>query len=139
MEATRAEQFLVVSRLLLDAPELDDVAAAVFLTMLDEFDAKWPLDAMAEAFAPLERLSPARREPRIVALLQEHAKWFVAAENVLKVWYSGQLARTMSTWVAAPPEAYLGALVWGLLDTQPQGVPGPFFGSWAYPPAGRVQ
>ena len=133
-ETTRRSDFLLVSRLLLDLDELDDVVAGVYLTMLDDLDETWPLDAMAAAFAPLAPLPAPEREQKVVALLGANGPWYDAARNLLRVWYSGQLQRADRTWVPAPPAAYVNALVWPLLDTEAQGVPGPFFGSWAYPP-----
>jgi hypothetical protein len=123
-----------LSRLLLDIDELSSTSAAAYLGMLDDLDSSWPLDAMAAHLLTLRHLPPEERERRIVAALRAETTWHDAAVNLLQVWYSGSLTRANGDLVAQPPEAYLGALVWPLLDTQAPGLPGPFFGEWAYPP-----
>ena len=70
-----------------------------------------------------------------MVLLTANPPWYDAAANLLKVWYCGQLNRADGSSVPGPPAAFINALVWGLADTRAQGVPGPFFGEWAYPPA----
>lgn len=130
----RTDRFVELSRLLLEMDELSPVSAAAYLHMLDDLDPSWPLDAMAEHLLALRELPPAEREARIIAALDEAPPWRAAAVDLLQVWYSGSLTRPDGGLVAQPPEAYLGALVWPLLDTQAPGLPGPFFGEWAYPP-----
>jgi len=130
----RTDRFVELSRLLLEMDDLSPVSAAAYLHMLDDLDSSWPLDPMAERLLPLRNLPPAERNARIVAALDEVAAWRRAATDLLQVWYSGSLTRTNGDLVPQPPEAYLGALVWPLLDTQAPGLPGPFFGEWAYPP-----
>lgn len=130
----RTDRFVELSRLLLEMDELSPVSAAAYLHMLDDLDPSWPLDAMAEHLLALRELPPAEREARIIAALDEAPPWRAAAVDLLQVWYSGSLTRPDGDLVAQPPEAYLGALVWPLLDTQAPGLPGPFFGEWAYPP-----
>lgn len=130
----RTDRFIELSRLLLEMDDVSPVSAAVYLHMLDDLDPAWPLDAMATALLPLLELPPAEREARLIAALRHVPAWRTATNNVLQVWYSGSLTRPDGALVAQPPEAYLGALVWQLLDTQAPGLPGPFFGEWAYPP-----
>lgn len=132
----RTDRFVLVSRLLLDRDDLAPTVAGTYLAMLDDLDEGWPLDEMAAAFAPLAPLPVPERESRIVDDLRANPTWLAAAASVLKVWYSGQLSRADGTMVPAPPEAFLGALVWPLVGTHPPGAPGPFFGEWAYPPGG---
>jgi hypothetical protein len=130
----RLEAFLGLSRLLLELDELDSRAGAVYLAMLDDLDAVWPLDAMAHGLLPLAHLPADERERRIIDALDDHPPWHAATVDLLQVWYTGSLNRPDSQPVTQPPQAYLGALVWTLLDTQAPGLPGPFFGEWAYPP-----
>lgn len=130
----RTDRFIELSRLLLEMDELSPVSAAAYLHMLDDLDPSWPLDAMAARLLPLHELPPAEREARIIAALRDEPAWCTATTDLLQVWYSGSLSRPDGTAIAQPPEAYLGALVWPLLDTQAPGLPGPFFGEWAYPP-----
>ncbi len=130
----RNDRFLELSRLLLEMDALSAATSAVYLRMLDDLDPSWPLEAMAVHLLPLRELPPAEREARIIAALRAQRSWHDATVNVLQVWYSGSLTRPNGDLVAQPPEAYLGALVWPLLDTQAPGLPGPFFGEWAYPP-----
>ena len=134
-ESDRLSRFVLVSRLLIDARDLESRTATTYLAMMDDLDPTWPLTDIAAAFALLEPLPPDPREAKIVALLQAKAAWMTAATNILNVWYSGQLARADGTWVPAPPNAYLDALVWPLIGTHASGLPGPFFGEWAYPPS----
>lgn len=130
----RTRRFLELSRLLLEIDELSPVSATAYMHMLDDLDPAWPLDAMAAHLLPLRTLPPAEREARIIAALRAEPSWYAATVSLLQVWYSGSLTRPDGGLVAQPPEAYLGALVWPLLDTQAPGLPGPFFGEWAYPP-----
>lgn len=130
----RTDRFLGLSRLLLEMDELSPVSAAAYLRMLDDLDPAWPLDAMAVHLLAFRELPPAEREARVIAALRAEPAWHAATVNLLQVWYSGSLTRPNGDLVAQPPEAYLGALVWPLLDTQAPGLPGPFFGEWAYPP-----
>lgn len=131
---TRGDRFVELSRLLLEIDELSPVSAAAYLGMLDDLDPSWPLDDMAAHLLPLRVLPPTEREQRIIAALRAEPAWKTATVNVLQVWYSGSLTRANGELIAQPPEAWLGALVWPLLDTQAPGLPGPFFGEWAYPP-----
>lgn len=134
-DAIRTEQFALISRLLIDAPSLDAAMVTVYLAMVDDLDDTWPSTPMATAFAPLAPLPADERERKIVDLLGKNPSWYAAAANILNVWYSGQLANANGEYMVGPPAAYLGALVWGLAGTTPSGMPGPFFGEWAYPPS----
>ena len=134
MTDTRLGRFMEVARLLLERDLPDHDLAQVYLGMLDDLDPHWPLDDMAHAFAALAHLPIDEREQRIVAELDEVDAWKTAAASVLQVWFSGGLTRADGSAVPQPAEAYLGALLWPLVRTQPSGLPGPFFGEWAYPP-----
>jgi len=134
MNDTRLERFVEVSQLLLERDGLDADLACVYLGMLDDLDPSWPLDDMADAFDALAHLPIDEREQQLVAELDEVDAWQTAAASVLQVWFSGGLTRADGSAVPQPAEAYLGALLWSLVRTQPSGLPGPFFGEWAYPP-----
>ncbi|MFM2072269.1 MAG: hypothetical protein RLZZ623_2532 [Actinomycetota bacterium] len=137
--ADRLDQFVVVSRMLLELDELPSALAGVYLGMVDERWPIWPLADMAATFAQWRDLPAETRERLIIEALGAN-EWLPYAEGVLNVWFSGQLFvdDTNTTFVDAPAEAYLGALVWGLLHTHPSGMPGPFFGEWAYPPSDDI-
>jgi hypothetical protein len=130
----RIDRFLELSRLLLEMDGLSPETGAVYLAMLDDLDPEWPLTAMARHLLPLGALPPAEREHLIMRALHADEAWHTAAFNLQYVWYIGSLSRPDTSFVHQPPEAYLGALVWPLLGTQAPGLPGPFFGEWAYPP-----
>ena len=137
--ADRLDQFELVSRVLLEIDDLQPTVAQSYLGMMDAWKPTWPLAEMAETFAPWEALPAGERERRVVSALNTNG-WIPEAQAVMGVWFSGQLAclDDATAFVDAPADAYLGALVWGLLHTNPSGLPGPFFGEWAYPPSADV-
>jgi len=50
-------------------------------------------------------------------------------QSLLIVWYNGSIGAQQ-----APADAYPHTLVWEAIAARPAGIPGPYFGSWAYPP-----
>jgi hypothetical protein len=67
----------------------------------------------------------------------------IVAKSIVALWYCAGLLdltppkdeTSVSGFmrIAAPAEAYASALVWKAVGGNPMGVPGPYYGNWAYP------
>ncbi|APV50169.1 hypothetical protein BWI17_11025 [Betaproteobacteria bacterium GR16-43] len=59
------------------------------------------------------------------------------ARGVIALWHSAALLGDFMGYYikTAPVETYASARVWNAIGGNPMGVTGPYYGSWAYPPA----
>lgn len=146
------DEFLALSSVLLDVEraKLPPQAGRIFFQML--LDATPPYDGAESPAHP--RQTPAERtmdvvfrifrelraEPSPVPLEQRLANVYYkdiilggVVQNLIIVWYNAAIDTRQ-----APAEAYPYALVWSAISGHALGMPGPYFGSWAYPPPAPI-
>jgi len=88
-----------------------------------------PMAALLATFREQEAAGPDGLADRLVAVLYADGTLGPMAKNLIVTWYNGGLG--LAVLSAAN---YGAALVWPAISAQPPGLPGPYFGSWAYPP-----
>jgi len=83
--------------------------------------------------AHLETLQGTVRAEALSALLVGSA----VARGVIALWHSAALLGDFMGYYikTAPIETYASARAWRAIGGNPMGIPGPYYGSWAYPPA----
>ncbi len=131
------DTFIELSEVLLDTRPLDrHTARSVFGIIERAAPAHYgqdgsvtPLQALLATFRQLCRQSSDDLESRVVSTLYADGTLGPLAKNLLITWYNGALGSDV-----LPSRDYAAALVWSAISAQPPGLPGPYFGSWAYPP-----
>lgn len=150
----RLDDFMALSEVMLDWPEpLSERAGRAFFELLyqatpvdyvkpdaghDDQGTPPPVertfDALFEVFHRVrayteETGTEDTLESQLAAVLYGDIVLGGVLKNLLTVWYNGALG---TRTVAA--EHYQDALVWRAIGGHPLGVPGPYYGSWAWPP-----
>jgi hypothetical protein len=144
-------RFIRISEVLLDAADLPEAAARAFFRIILEATPRYyapgdiyvegsancldphPFDALWEVFTQLEQESTDDLETRFNATLTADVSLSILARNIIIVWYNGYLGNNMP-----PAEIYPCALVWQVIRANPPGIPGPYYGEWAYPPSNPI-
>lgn len=144
-------RFIRISEVLLDATHLPEAAARAFFRIILENTPTYyapgdryvedpidgidphPFDVLWEVFSQLEEESTEDLESRFNATLAADVSLSILARNIIIVWYNGYLGNNMP-----PAEVYASALVWQVIRANPPGIPGPYYGEWAYPPSDPI-
>lgn len=133
--------------MLLDFTHLPEPAARAFFRIIMENTPKYyapgdrwegpfapsdphPFDVLWEVFTQLEQEGTDDLETRFNATLAADVSLSILARNIIIVWYNGYLGNNMP-----PADVYASALVWQVIRANPPGIPGPYYGEWAYPPS----
>jgi hypothetical protein len=141
-EPADLEDFLRLSEVLLDAPgQLSRSAAReVYAIVVAAAPARYgidgaqaPMTALLATFDEVVAGGPDNLEARLVSVLYADGTLGPMAKNLIVTWYNGGLGLAVLS-----PANYGAALVWPAISAQPPGLPGPYFGSWAYPPPSLV-
>lgn len=128
--------FLRLSEILLDEHDLDPgyaaecmrlVVAAAPPTYGSDPDTT-PMQALLATFRELAT-EPADLAERTTAVLYADGTLGPVTRNILIAWYNGFLGSQV-----IDAAHYGGALVWPAISAEPPGLPGRFYGNWAYPP-----
>jgi hypothetical protein len=93
-----------------------------------------PFDVLWTLFQELEQESIAALEDRFCAITTADVTLNTLVQNIITVWYNGFIGSYLP-----PAEIYAAALVWQVIQANPPGIPGPYYGHWAYPPAEPIQ
>ena len=154
VDATESvRQFLRISEVLLDWRPLPlDAARAYFDIILavtpkryapgdfyqripgETVEDPHPFDVLWTLFTELEQESPDDLEQRLCALTVADVTLNTLVQNIVIVWYNGFIGTNLP-----PKEIYPAALVWQVIRGNPPGIPGPYYGEWAYPPAEPIE
>lgn len=141
-EPADLDDFLRLSELLLDARgQLTRSAACeVYAIVAAAAPARYgidgdltPMTALLATFNEVAAEGPDGLEDRLVSVLYADGTLGPMAKNLIVTWYNGGLGLAVLS-----PANYGAALVWPAISAQPPGLPGPYFGNWAYPPPGLV-
>jgi hypothetical protein len=141
-EPADLDDFIRLSEVLLDARgQLPRAAAAeVYAIVVAAAPARYgidgtqpPIAALLATFREVAAAGPDGLEDRLVTMLYADGTLGPMAKNVIITWYNGGLGLAVLS-----PANYGAALVWPAISAQPPGLPGPYFGSWAYPPPSMV-
>ena len=141
-EPADLEVFIRLSEVLLDATgRLSRSAAAeVYAIVAAAAPARYgidgtqpPMSALLATFLEQEALGSEDLEARLVSVLYADGTLGPMAKNLVITWYNGGLGLAVLS-----PANYGAALVWPAISAQPPGLPGPYSGSWAYPPPNLV-
>ncbi|HEU5271373.1 MAG TPA: sugar dehydrogenase complex small subunit [Jatrophihabitans sp.] len=140
-EPPELDVFIRLSEVLLDASGLSRSAAAeVYAIVVAAAPARYgidgsqpPMTALLATFAEQEALGAEGLADRLVSVLYADGTLGPMAKNLIITWYNGGLGLAVLS-----PANYGAALVWPVISAQPPGLPGPYYGSWAYPPPNLV-
>lgn len=128
--------FLRLSEVLLDQADLDPGYGAECMRLVaagapSKYGSDPHVTPMAALLATFRELAkdPTDLADRTVAVLYADGTLGPMARNLLIVWYNGFLGSTV-----VDAANYGGALVWPAISAEPPGLPGRFYGHWAYPP-----
>ncbi|MDQ1720819.1 MAG: hypothetical protein QOI26_553 [Pseudonocardiales bacterium] len=141
-EPAGLDDFIRLSEVLLDARgQLSRSAAIeVYAIVVAAAPARYgidgtqpPMTALLATFNEVAAAGPDDVEKRLVSVLYADGTLGPMAKNVIITWYNGGLGMAVLS-----PANYGAALVWPAISAQPPGLPGPYFGNWAYPPPGLV-
>jgi hypothetical protein len=135
------EVFLRLSETLLDEEDLDPGFGAECLRLVvaagpstyGQDSAMTPMQAMLATFVELAA-DPTDLASRIVAVLYADLTLGAMTRDILVAWYVGAVGAEVVS-----PEYYGAALIWRVLSANPPGLPGPYYGSWANPPARVIE
>ncbi len=140
-DAERLDLFLRLSETMLDARPLRASTGRAFLRLVEQaspgrygLGGSSLLDAVLLTFRRLHDESTDDLERRTANVLYADLTLGPVLKNVLVVWYNGGLGGAVG-----PPETYADALVWPAISANPPGLPGPYYGHWAYPPERPVR
>jgi hypothetical protein len=152
-DAGRVSKFQRISEVLLDwSPLPRDAGSAYFNIILavtpehyapgdiyvpmpcGQIDDPHPFDVLWTVFEELEKESPDNLETRLCAITSADVTLNTLVQNILIVWYNGFIGSYMP-----PAEIYASALVWQVIRANPPGIPGPYYGHWAYPPPEPIE
>lgn len=133
--------FIRLSEVLLEASDLSRSAAAeVYAIVAAAAPARYgidgsqpPMTALLATFAEQEAFGAEGLADRLVGVLYADGTLGPMAKNLIITWYNGGLGLAVLS-----PANYGAALVWPAISAQPPGLPGPYYGSWAYPPPNLV-
>lgn len=93
------------------------------------------LDVLFELFSALKQEDNDQTlEQRVVRTIYPDIELSTVVKNLLIVWYNGALGSRQCSSAAYPH-----TLVWEAISAHPAGIPGPYFGSWAYPPPQPIE
>lgn len=128
--------FLGLSRILLDEQHLDPGYAAECMRLVvaaapatyGSDPGRTPMQALLATFRELAT-APADLAARTTAVLYADGTLGPMTRNILIAWYNGFLGSDV-----VDAAHYGGALVWPAISAEPPGLPGRFYGNWAYPP-----
>lgn len=87
-----------------------------------------PMDALLATFRELAH-DPVDLEARTAAVMFADGTLGPMARNLIIAWYNGFLGADV-----VDPAYYGAALVWPAISAEPPGLPGRYYGNWAYPP-----
>jgi hypothetical protein len=128
--------FIRLSEVLLDANELSVAAAVEYYAIVARAaptrygSTGLPaMTALLDTFRRIEADGGDDLEARTVAVLYADGTLATMARNLLITWYNGGLGLD-----TAPASVYADALVWPAIGAEPPGLPGRYYGGWAYPP-----
>lgn len=142
VEPAELDAFIRLSEVLLDAHgRLPRAAAAeVYAIVVAAAPARYgidgtqpPMTALLATFNEVAADGPDGLEDRLVSVLYADGTLGPMAKNLIITWYNGGLGLAVLS-----PANYGAALVWPAISAEPPGLPGPYFGNWAYPPPGLV-
>ena len=136
-EQPELDVFIRLSEVLLDTTGLSRSAAAeVYAIVAAAAPASYgidgtqpPMAALLATFREQEAFGAQGLEARLVSVLYADGTLGPLAKNLIITWYNGGLGLAVLS-----PANYGAALVWPAISAQPPGLPGPYYGSWAYPP-----
>lgn len=142
------EEFVRISELVLDQHPLPLAAAQIYMDIVlratpdryapgDFFegpghvpaDDPHPLDALWAVYSQLALDGDAGLAERFMAVTAADVTLVALVRNILIVWYNGYLGADVPG-----VQGYAAALVWPAIGANPPGLPGPYYGHWAYPP-----
>jgi hypothetical protein len=135
-DAEQLATFVRLSEVLLDARGLSQDAAREYYAIVRRAaptsygsTGVAPMTALLDTFCRVEADGPDDLEARTVAVLYADGVLATMAKNLLITWYNGGLGLDV-----APATVYADALVWPAIGAEPPGLPGRYYGSWAFPP-----
>lgn len=142
------QEFIRISELVLDEFPLPPAAAQTYLDIVlratparyapgDYYegpghvpaDDPHPFDALWAVCSQLALDGDAGLAERFMAVVSADVTLVTLVRNILIVWYNGYLGTDMPG-----AQAYAAARVWPAIGANPPGLPGPYYGHWAYPP-----
>ncbi|NEO77615.1 hypothetical protein [Moorena sp. SIO4G3] len=147
----RLQRFIRISEVLLDEKDLPDKTAQSYLKIVLEVTPNYygpgdryerrlnsssdpdPFDALWEVFCQLDAEGTADLEAQLTATTAADTVLNNLVKNIIIIWYNGYLGDRMP-----PSETYPDALVWKAIGANPPGIPGPYYGHWAYPPINPI-
>lgn len=93
------------------------------------------MDVLFDLFAALKREDNGLTlEQRVVRTVYPDIELSTVVKSLLIVWYNGSLGGRQCSSAAYPH-----TLVWEAISAHPAGIPGPYFGGWAYPPPQPIE
>ncbi|MET0406588.1 MAG: hypothetical protein ABW123_29490 [Cystobacter sp.] len=136
-------RFIALSEVMLARRHLPEDAARAYFKLLLQVPPLWyeepteefktdtlAMGAVLDTFERLKPLLPRDAPDQFLArVFYSDIVMSTVVQSLLIVWYNG--------WVKdkiVPASAYPFALVWEAISAHPMGMPGPYFGSWSYPP-----
>lgn len=136
-------RFMELSEVMLARGNLPEEAARAYFKLLLEVPPLWyeepseelktgtlAIGATLDTFERLKPLLPRDAPDQFLAkVFYSDIVMSAVVQNLLIVWYNGWLHDKI-----APASAYPFALVWEAISARAVGMPGPYFGSWSYPP-----
>lgn len=133
--------FIQLSEILLDERGLPrETARAFFRIVVGASPPRYgigdepPMRVVLDTFRRLRDDGEGDLEARLASVFYPDMTLGPMVRNILVVWYNGGVGM-----VVGPPETYPDALVWKAISAHPPGLPGPYYGSWGYPPPRPVE
>lgn len=133
--------FIQLSEVLLDERGLPRETARAFFRIVAGaapptygVGGEHPMAVALDTFRRMRDESPDDLETRLTSIFYPDMVLGPLVRNILIVWYNGVVGTAVG-----PPDTYPDALVWKAISAHPPGLPGPYYGSWAYPPPRPVE
>lgn len=125
------QAFMDVSTVMLDIPDLPaDAGAAYCAIWIAAAPKPSTIDLFFQVYDQVRATVPAADLERALATVYGgDIELSPVLQNLIIVWYNGAIGTA-----TAPARYYGDALVWKVIGGHPLGMPGPYFGGWAYPP-----